>query len=58
MPKPNLLVNLIEALCAIILGNVAYFFLEPPPFTCRATGLSRWIGDSLWTSGSAWLPTG
>ena len=27
--KPSVLVNLIEALCAIILGNLAYFFLGP-----------------------------
>jgi len=27
--KPSVLVNLIQALCAIILGNVAYFFLGP-----------------------------
>jgi hypothetical protein len=27
--KPSVLVNLIQALCAIILGNVAYFFLAP-----------------------------
>ena len=33
MSKPSVLVNLIQTLCAIILGNVAYFFLEPslPP---------------------------
>jgi hypothetical protein len=28
--KPSVLVNLLQALCAIILGNVAYFFLAPP----------------------------
>jgi hypothetical protein len=27
--KPSVLVNLIQALCAIILGNVAYFFFAP-----------------------------
>jgi hypothetical protein len=27
--KPSVLLNLIEALCAIILGNLAYFFLGP-----------------------------
>jgi hypothetical protein len=27
--KPSVLVNLIQALCAIVLGNVAYFFLGP-----------------------------
>jgi hypothetical protein len=27
--KPSVLLNLIQALCAIILGNVAYFFLAP-----------------------------
>jgi hypothetical protein len=27
--KPSVLVNLIQALCAIILGNLAYFFLAP-----------------------------
>ena len=27
--KYSVLVNLIEALCAIILGNLAYFFLAP-----------------------------
>jgi len=27
--KPSVLVNLLQALCAIILGNVAYFFLAP-----------------------------
>ena len=27
--KPSVLVNLLQALCAIILGNVAYFFLTP-----------------------------
>ena len=25
--KPSMLLNLIQALCAVILGNVAYFFL-------------------------------
>jgi capsular polysaccharide biosynthesis protein len=25
--KPSVLINLLHALCAIILGNVAYFFL-------------------------------
>ena len=29
MSKPSVLLNLIQALCAIILGNVAYFFLAP-----------------------------
>jgi hypothetical protein len=29
MPKPNRLGNLVQALCAIILGNLAYFFLGP-----------------------------
>jgi len=28
-PKPSVLLSLIQALCAIILGNVAYFFLAP-----------------------------
>lgn len=27
--KPSVLLNLIQALCAIILGNVAYFLLAP-----------------------------
>jgi len=27
--KPSVLTNLLQALCAIILGNVAYFFLAP-----------------------------
>jgi hypothetical protein len=27
--KPSVLVNLLQALCAIIMGNLAYFFLEP-----------------------------
>jgi hypothetical protein len=27
--KPSVLLNLIQALCAIILGNVVYFFLAP-----------------------------
>jgi hypothetical protein len=27
--KPSVLVNLIEALCAIVLGNLAYFFMGP-----------------------------
>jgi hypothetical protein len=27
--KPSVLINLIQALCAIILGNVAYFLLAP-----------------------------
>lgn len=27
--KPVVLVNLLQALCAIVLGNVAYFFLAP-----------------------------
>jgi hypothetical protein len=27
--KPSVLLNLIQALCAIILGNMAYFFLAP-----------------------------
>ncbi|MFZ0306792.1 MAG: hypothetical protein WCA76_12255 [Candidatus Sulfotelmatobacter sp.] len=27
--KPSVLINLIQALCAIILGNLAYFFLGP-----------------------------
>jgi hypothetical protein len=27
--KSSVLINLIQALCAIILGNVAYFFLGP-----------------------------
>jgi hypothetical protein len=27
MPRPNMIVNFVEALCAIILGNVAYFLL-------------------------------
>jgi hypothetical protein len=27
--KPSVLINLLQALCAVILGNVAYFFLEP-----------------------------
>jgi len=27
--KPSVLVNLIQALCAIILGNVTYFLLAP-----------------------------
>ncbi len=27
--KPSVLINLIQALCAIVLGNVAYFFLAP-----------------------------
>jgi hypothetical protein len=27
--KPSVLVNLIQALAAIVLGNVAYFFLAP-----------------------------
>ena len=33
MSKPSVLVNLIQMLFAIVLGNVAYFFLEPslPP---------------------------
>jgi len=26
--KPSVLVNLIQALCAVVLGNVAYFLLE------------------------------
>jgi hypothetical protein len=29
MHRPNLLVNFVEALCAIILGNIAYFILVP-----------------------------
>lgn len=29
MSKPSVLLNLIQALCAIILGNVAYFLLAP-----------------------------
>ena len=29
MSKPSVLTNLLQALCAIILGNVAYFFLAP-----------------------------
>jgi hypothetical protein len=27
--KPSVLLNLIQALCGIILGNVAYYFLAP-----------------------------
>jgi ABC-type uncharacterized transport system permease subunit len=27
--KPSVLLNLIQALCAIVLGNVAYFFFAP-----------------------------
>jgi len=27
--KPSVVLSLIQALCAIILGNVAYFFLAP-----------------------------
>jgi hypothetical protein len=27
--KPSVLLSLIQALCAIVLGNVAYFFLAP-----------------------------
>jgi len=27
--KPSVLLNLLQALCAIILGNVAYFLLAP-----------------------------
>jgi hypothetical protein len=27
--KPSVLINLLQTLCAIILGNVAYFFLAP-----------------------------
>jgi hypothetical protein len=27
--KPSVLINLIQALCAIILGNAAYFLLAP-----------------------------
>ena len=27
--KPSVLLNLLQALCAIILGNVAYFLLTP-----------------------------
>ena len=29
MSKPSVLLNLIQALCAITLGNVAYFLLAP-----------------------------
>ena len=29
MSKPSVLINLIQALFAVILGNVAYFLLEP-----------------------------
>ena len=31
--KLSLIVNLIQALCAVVLGNLAYFFLSPslPP---------------------------
>ncbi len=29
MSKPSVLLNLIQALCAVILGNVAYFLLGP-----------------------------
>jgi hypothetical protein len=28
-PKTSIAVNLIQALCAVVLGNVAYFFLGP-----------------------------
>jgi hypothetical protein len=27
--NPSVLLNLVQALCAIVLGNVAYFFLGP-----------------------------
>jgi hypothetical protein len=27
--KPSVLVNLIQALCAVVLGNVGYFLLAP-----------------------------
>jgi hypothetical protein len=27
--KPSVLINLLQALCAIIVGNVVYFFLAP-----------------------------
>jgi len=27
--KPPVLINLLQALCAIVLGNVAYFFVAP-----------------------------
>ncbi len=27
--KPSVLVNLVQALCAVILGNVAYYLLAP-----------------------------
>jgi hypothetical protein len=28
-PKPSVAVNLVQALCAVILGNAAYFLLGP-----------------------------
>jgi hypothetical protein len=28
-PKQNIVVNLVQALCAVILGNLFYFFLGP-----------------------------
>ena len=33
MSKPSVLINFVQALCAIVLGNVAYFVLAPsfPP---------------------------
>jgi hypothetical protein len=29
LPKPSVIVNLLEALLAVIVGNMAYFFLAP-----------------------------
>ena len=29
MSKPGVSINLIQALCAIVLGNLAYFFVGP-----------------------------
>jgi len=47
------LINLIEALCAIILGNVRTSFLDPR-FTCRGIGHFSQIGGCCWIFGFAW----
>jgi hypothetical protein len=55
--KPSVLLNLLQALFAIILGNVAYFLLAPLSHY-RATNRSRLMSDCSSISSFASSPIG
>ena len=56
--KPSVLVNFLQALLAIVLGNVVYFVWFHRCRRWRGTTPSIWIWVWSWISGFVWWPTG